>query len=329
VRTDLPGSDCAVLAGGATVHRYMTKRHRALAGARGFGRRRISRHAARAEGAGQTAAMVVLDLSTRVRDHSPALSTGLSLPLLAGAHRLAHLVDRPPTDPKSTYTPVASVLRLNEHRFTSGDGGLPMPDVNRALAFGHTGDEATPALALTALEAAGHACAHARNTAPQEPGIATGDGAALTKDEMALCGADSIVINPAFAPARLTPLMACRMALGVARLAVAGSRLDRQPSGCTPCQPHQSDRAAWPRPPDRRQQGQRQRQSSVAPVRACSVDAPLYCGATFDAGTCPCRLSHGDDPILLTLHGRLKAPRSTGGDVPPPSRTRAGLIDCR
>jgi hypothetical protein len=143
VRTDLPGWDCAVLAGGATVHRYMTKRHRGLARARGFGRRRILRHAARAEGAGQTAATVVLDLSSRVRDQSLALSKGLPLPLPAGAHRLAHLVDRPPTDPKGVNAPVASVLCLNEQRFTSGDGCLPMPDVNRALAFGHTGDEAT------------------------------------------------------------------------------------------------------------------------------------------------------------------------------------------
>jgi hypothetical protein len=68
---------------------------------------------------------------------------------------------------------------------------------------------------VRALEAAGHTCVHARDSAPQGSGIATGDGAALTKDAMALWGADSIVTNPPFAPAMLIPLMACWMALGV------------------------------------------------------------------------------------------------------------------
>jgi hypothetical protein len=104
-------------------------------------------------GAGEAAATVVLDLSSRVAGHGIALSTGLSWPLFAGAGRLAYLVDLPLTDPKSVYTPVAAVLRLNEHCFTSGSGSLPMPDVDRALAFGQPGDEATLALAMTAMEA--------------------------------------------------------------------------------------------------------------------------------------------------------------------------------
>jgi hypothetical protein len=68
---------------------------------------------------------------------------------------------------------------------------------------------------VRALEAAGHTCVHARDSAPQGTGIATGDGAALTKDEIVRWGADAIITNPPFAAASLDPLLISWMALGV------------------------------------------------------------------------------------------------------------------
>jgi hypothetical protein len=105
--------------------------------------------------------------------------------------------------PRDFYpTPVAAVVPLLKELH----GARPLRFVEPCA-----GDGAL----VRALEAAGHVCVHARDLAPRGPGIATGDGAALTKDQMALWGADAIVTNPPFAAASLDPLLACWTTLGV------------------------------------------------------------------------------------------------------------------